>query len=76
MQNNAIHSIKTIKNQAKELVNRGLLSRQQPIYAICQFIPAGEWRSIELELELHEFLLRDHVIDLLQPETWENNCND
>ena len=68
-----IYSINTLKDQARKLVRQGLLSRQQPIYAMCDFIPAGQWRSIELELELNEYLLRDHIIDLIQPEKWENN---
>ena len=71
--NKLIYSINTIKEQAKKLVQQGLLSRQQPIYAISQFIPPEQWRSIELELELNDYLLRDHLIDLIQPEQWENN---
>ena len=68
-----VYSINGLKDQARKLVKQGLLSRQQPIYAMCDFIPAEQWRSIELELELNGYLLRDHIIDLIQPEKWEHN---
>lgn len=68
-----IYSIEQIKQQARQLVKKGLLSRQQPIYALCNFIPAQQWKTIELELELNEYLLRDHIIDLIQPEEWRHN---
>jgi hypothetical protein len=67
------YSIDMIKNEARELVNQGVLGRQQPIYTICQFVPAREWAYIELELELNGYLLRDPIIDLIQPETWESD---
>lgn len=66
-------NIDSIKDKARKLVKQGLLSRQQPIYAMCNFIPAYQWRLVELELELNEYLLRDHIIDLIQPEQWEHN---
>jgi hypothetical protein len=68
-----IYSIDAIKDQARKLVKQRLLSRKQRIYALCNFIPAGQWRSIELELELNEYLLRDNIIDLIQPEKWDHN---
>lgn len=67
-----IYSINLIKEKARELVAKGLVSRRQPIYNLCNFIPAGEWYSIEIELEFNGYLLRDHIIDLIQPEVWEN----
>lgn len=67
------YSIDMIKAEARELVGRGILGRQQAIYTICQFVPAREWDSIELELELNGFLLRDHIIDLIQPEKWDED---
>lgn len=67
-----IYSVGIIKQKAKELVSKGLISRQQPIYTLCNFIPAGEWHTIEIELEFNGYLLRNHIIDLIQPETWED----
>lgn len=67
------YSIDIIKDEARELVQKGLLGRQQPIYTMCQFIPAREWELIESLLEKNGYLLRDHIIDLLQPENWETD---
>lgn len=67
------YSIEVIKEEVRHLVHKGALGRQQPIYTLCQFIPAREWEFIEFELERNGYLLRDHIIDLLQPESWEND---
>lgn len=67
------YSINVLKDEVRQLIKNGLLTRQQPIYTICNFIPAKEWQKVELELELNGYLLRDHLIDLIQPEKWENN---
>ena len=67
------YSIEVIKEEVRYLVHKGALGRQQPIYTLCQFIPAREWEFIEFELERNGYLLRDHIIDLLQPESWEND---
>jgi len=67
------YSINVLKDEVRQLIKKGLLTRQQPIYTICNFIPAKEWQKVELELELNGYLLRDHLIDLIQPEKWENN---
>ena len=67
------YSIDIIKDEARELVKKGILGRQQPIYTLCQFIPAREWDLVESILERNGYLLRDRMIDLLQPETWAND---
>lgn len=67
------YSIDMIKDEVQYLVQRGLLSRQQPIYTLCQFIPAREWSWVECELERNGYLLRDHIIDLLASETWDED---
>ncbi len=67
------YSIGTIKDEARHLVERGLLSRNQPIYVLCQYIPAREWVCIESELERCEYLLRDRVGDLIGSEHWDND---
>ena len=66
------YSIETLKEAASQLVKQGRLHRQQPIYTLCQYIPAREWPAIESELERSEFLLRDRLIDLLAQESWED----
>ena len=67
------YSLNAIRDEARQLVDKGLLQRQQPIYTLCQYLPACEWREIERELELNEFLLRDPIVDLLGKEEWEDD---
>jgi hypothetical protein len=64
------YSLNVIKDEARQLVEKGTLSRQQRIYALCQYIPAREWDYIECELERNGFLLRDRIADLLGSEVW------
>lgn len=67
------YSLDLIQDEARQLVDRGVISRQQPIYVLCQYIPAREWVCVEYELEKGEFLLRDRIADLIGGETWEND---
>ena len=67
------YSIDVIQDEARHLVEKGVVSRQQPIYVLCQYIPAREWVCIEGELERCNFLLRDRVGDLLGSEEWDND---
>lgn len=67
------YDIEVIKDEARLLISKGLVNRQQPIYALCKYIPERDWPFFELELEKNEFLLRDRVIDLLSQEKWEED---
>ena len=67
------YSLDVIRHEARQLVEKGIISRQQPIYTLCRYIPASEWLEVERELELNEFLLRDRIIDLLAQETWSED---
>jgi hypothetical protein len=73
MLQSAPYSLDVIQDEARELVRRGVVSRQQPIYTLCQFIPPREWAWIESELERRNFLLRDRIGDLMGREEWEND---
>jgi hypothetical protein len=73
LQTTVRYSLDVIQDEARHLVEDGLISRQQPIYTLCQFIPPREWACIEYELEKCDFLLRDRIGDLLSSETWEND---
>ena len=53
------YSITLLKDEVRQLVERGTVSRHQPIYVLCQYIPAREWVCVECELERSDFLLRD-----------------
>jgi hypothetical protein len=67
------YSIEAIKCEACQLVDQGLVCCQQPIYTLCQFIPAREWQCFECELERNDYCLRDRIIDLLDHQEWDND---
>ncbi|MDG2991230.1 DUF4327 family protein [Candidatus Synechococcus calcipolaris G9] len=67
------YSIELVQDEARHLVAKGLVSRQQPIYTLCQFVPVREWPMIESELERCDFMLRDRIGDLIGRECWEND---
>lgn len=67
------YSLNVIKDEARQLVERGVISRQQPIYTLCEYIPPREWVCVECELEKCDFLLRDRIGDLIGREHWDND---
>lgn len=67
------YSIDVIQDEARQLVRKGVVSRQQPIHALCRHIPAREWAWVECELEKNNFLLRDRIGDLMGREEWDND---
>lgn len=67
------YTIDMLRDEAKQLVESGIVSRQQPIFTICGFIAAREWPLIESELATHDYLLRDRIGDLINHETWRND---
>lgn len=67
------YSFNWLKDEARQLVESGVISRQQPIYILCDYIPAREWFCVESELERFEYLLRDRIGDLLGSENWTSD---
>ncbi|MEL4897225.1 DUF4327 family protein [Crocosphaera sp. Alani8] len=67
------YTINMIKDEVRHLVDTGTVSRQQPIYVLCEFIPPREWVCVEAELERCEYLLRDQIGDLMACENWDND---
>jgi len=67
------YSIDTLKDEARQLIETGIVSRQQSIYTLCKYIPAREWVEIECELERCDYLLRDPIGDLISYDNWEND---
>ncbi|MBD0265225.1 MAG: DUF4327 family protein [Tolypothrix sp. T3-bin4] len=67
------YDIEVIKEEARQLIHKGLVSRNQPIYALCKYIPGRDWVCVEMELEENDFLLRDKIIDLLGREDWNED---
>lgn len=68
-----VYSVDMLQEEARYLVEKGAISRQQPIYILCQYIPAREWVCIECELEKCDYLLRDPIGDLIGKENWGND---
>lgn len=69
-----VYTLDMLRDEARALVEKGLVDRQQPIYALCRYVPGREWECFEVQLEENEFLLRDHIIDLLSHERWEEDA--
>ncbi len=67
------YTITMIKDEVRHLVDTGVVSRRQPLYVLCEFIPPREWVCVETELERCEYLLRDQIGDLMANESWEND---
>lgn len=67
------YSLAVIQEEARRLVHKGVVSRQQPIYTLCQHIPPREWAFVEQELERCDFLLRDRICDLIPCENWDED---
>jgi len=67
------YSFEAIEEEARQLVEKGVVSRGQQIYSLCEYIPVREWICFERELEAHELLLRDRIGDLLSREEWQND---
>jgi hypothetical protein len=67
------YTISMIKDEVRQLVEKGTVSRHQPIYVLCEYIPPREWVCVETELERCDYLLRDQIGDLIPCETWDND---
>jgi hypothetical protein len=69
----ADRSIDILREEAKQLLEKGAIGRQQPLYILCQYIPAREWVYIEQALEKEDYLLRDPIGDLVGSEQWRDD---
>ena len=67
------YSLDIIQEEARQLLQAQKISRHQPIYILCQYIPAREWVGVESELALADYLLRDSIGDLVNSESWHND---
>lgn len=67
------YTIDMLRDEAQQLVESGMVSRQQPIFTLCGYIAAREWPLIEAELEQNDYFLRDCIGDLLNHEVWSND---
>ena len=67
------YSIDILRDEARQLIEIGIISRQQSIYTLCKYIPAREWVTVECQLERNDYLLRDPIGDLVSYDSWEND---
>lgn len=67
------YSLAIIKDEVRQLVEKGIINRNQPLYVLCQYLPAREWLGFECELERFDYFLRDRVGDLLSTEKWDSD---
>jgi len=67
------YSISAIREEASNLVEIGAISLDRPLRILYEYLPAQHWNKIERELEIHDYLLRDRIIDLIGSLRWEND---
>ena len=69
----APYSIDTLRDEIRYLVDRGIVNRSQPLYVLCEYLPAREWLEVECQLERFDYLLRDRVGDLIGEQRWSDD---
>ncbi len=67
------YSIADFQDEIRALVTRGVVGRQQRIYELRGYFGDRAWHNAEQLLNLHEYLLRDHITDLVGTECWVND---
>lgn len=67
------YSIAAIREEAINLIQTGVIALDQPIRILFEYLPAREWNVIECELERHDYLMRDRIIDLVGKIAWESD---
>lgn len=67
------YSIADFQDEVRALVARGSVVRQQRIYELRRHFGDSAWYAVEQLLNLHEYLLKDYVSDLVGRESWAND---
>ena len=67
------YSINAIREEACNLLEIGAISFDQPLRILYEYLPSQYWNRIERELEIHDYLLRDRIIDLVGALSWESD---
>lgn len=67
------YSIAVIREEAINLVQIGAIALDRPLRILFEYLPAQQWNAIEYELERHDYLLRDRIIDLVGKVSWESD---
>jgi Domain of unknown function (DUF4327) len=67
------YSIAYFQDEVRALVARGSVGRQQRIYELRGYFGDRQWHNVEQLLNLHDYLLKDFVTDLVGHESWAND---
>ena len=67
------YSIATIREEACNLLATGAIAQDQPLRILFEYLPARQWDIIESELELHDYLMRDRINDLVGRIDWDSD---
>lgn len=62
-----------IKQEVYSLLEIGVITIDQPLRILYDYLPAKQWNEIERELERYDYLLRDRIIDLVGKLEWESD---
>ena len=68
-----VYTLDTLRDEVQDLVDHGVVKRQDQICILGRCFPAREWVCFQNELEDHDYFMRDHIIDLLSHEEWRND---
>ena len=67
------YSIAAIREEATYLVQIGVIALNQPLRGLFEYLPAKQWNLVECELERHDYLLHDRIIDLVGKLDWDSD---
>jgi hypothetical protein len=67
------YSIADFQDEVRALISRGSINRQQRIYELRRYFGDRGWHSVEQLLNMHDYLLRDYITDLVGQESWAND---
>ena len=67
------YPIAAIREEAINLVQNGVVALDRPIRILFDYLPAPQWKTIEYELERHDYLMRDRIIDLVGKIDWKSD---
>lgn len=67
------YSLETLRDEVRHLVEGGFIRPSQPLYVLCEYLPAREWLEVERQLERADYLLRDRVEDLIGKRQWTDD---
>ncbi len=67
------YGVEAIQEEAKRLVQSGVVRRSEPIDHLRAFFPDREWIGIAEELLIQDFQFSDRICDLLGCEEWNED---